>query len=63
MLKLSQFWVLLTACITGMATPLLALKDHLRRQGSNTSWNFRPKQLQMEAMFAGSSMIQYIRGT
>ena len=61
MLKLSQFWVLLTACITGLATPLLA-----QRTISDARIEYKlelpPEQLQMEAMFAGSSMIQYIRG-
>lgn len=61
MLKLSQFWLLLTACILGWASPLLA-----QRTISDARIEYKlelpPEHLQMEAMFAGSSMVQYIRG-
>lgn len=61
MRKLLQIGGLLIGCIAGLATPLLA-----QRTISDARITYKvelpPEQLQMEAMFAGSSMIQYIRG-
>ena len=61
MRKLLQIGGLLAGCIVGLATPLLA-----QRTISDARITYKvelpPEQLQMEAMFAGSSMTQYIRG-
>ncbi|MRG46179.1 hypothetical protein GFS24_13740 [Chitinophaga sp. SYP-B3965] len=61
MRKLLQIGGLLIGCIAGLATPLLA-----QRTISDARITYKvelpPEQLQMEAMFAGSSMTQYIRG-
>lgn len=61
MRKLLQIGGLLIGCVAGLATPLLA-----QRTISDARITYKvelpPEQLQMEAMFAGSSMIQYIRG-
>lgn len=61
MRKLLQIGGLLIGCVAGLATPLLA-----QRTISDARISYKvelpPEQLQMEAMFAGSSMTQYIRG-
>lgn len=61
MRKLLQIGGLLIGCMAGLATPLLA-----QRTISDARITYKvelpPEQLQMEAMFAGSSMTQYIRG-
>lgn len=61
MRKLLKIGVLQTGFLMALAAPLLA-----QRTVSDASITYKvempPEQLQMEAMLAGSSMVQYIRG-
>lgn len=49
------------ACLAGITTPLLAQKT-ISDVRITYKVELPPEQLQMEAMFAGSNMTQYIRG-
>jgi GLPGLI family protein len=61
MRKLLQIGGLLAGLVLGLATPLLAQRTISDARISYTV-EMPQEQLQMEAMFAGSSMTQYMRG-